>query len=32
MPGAILVAERGRKVYRSDGTDVLALKGLDLEG
>lgn len=30
MPGPILVAERVRKVYRSGGTDVLALKGLDL--
>ena len=30
MSGQILVAERVRKVYRSGGTDVLALKGLDL--
>jgi putative ABC transport system ATP-binding protein len=31
MPGPILVAEGVRKVYRSGGTDVCALKGLDLE-
>jgi putative ABC transport system ATP-binding protein len=30
MPEPILVAERVRKVYRSGGADVLALKGLDL--
>ena len=30
MPGPILTAERVRKVYRSAGTDVEALKGLDL--
>ena len=30
MSGPILVAESVRKVYRSGGTDVLALKGLDL--
>jgi putative ABC transport system ATP-binding protein len=30
MPASILVAERVRKVYRSGGADVLALKGLDL--
>jgi putative ABC transport system ATP-binding protein len=30
MPAPILVAERVRKVYRSGGADVLALKGLDL--
>ncbi|MGZ8694451.1 MAG: ABC transporter ATP-binding protein [Gaiellaceae bacterium] len=30
MPEPILVAEGVRKVYRSGGTDVLALKGLDL--
>ena len=30
MSGPILVAEGVRKVYRSGGTDVLALKGLDL--
>ena len=31
MPEPILVAEGVRKVYRSGGTDVCALKGLDLE-
>jgi putative ABC transport system ATP-binding protein len=30
MPASILVAEGVRKVYRSGGADVLALKGLDL--
>ena len=30
MPEPILVAEAVRKVYRSGGADVLALKGLDL--
>ena len=30
MPEPILVAERVRKVYRSGGADVLALKSLDL--
>jgi putative ABC transport system ATP-binding protein len=30
MPAPILVAESVRKVYRSGGADVLALKGLDL--
>ena len=30
MPAPILVAEGVRKVYRSGGADVLALKGLDL--
>ncbi|HYK07328.1 MAG TPA: ABC transporter ATP-binding protein [Gaiellaceae bacterium] len=30
MPESILVAEGVRKVYRSGGTDVCALKGLDL--
>jgi len=30
MPEPILVAERVRKVYRSGGSDVTALKGLDL--
>ena len=30
MSGPILVADGVRKVYRSGGTDVLALKGLDL--
>jgi putative ABC transport system ATP-binding protein len=30
MPESILVAERVRKVYRSGGTDVVALKSLDL--
>jgi putative ABC transport system ATP-binding protein len=30
LPEPILVAERVRKVYRSGGTDVLALKSLDL--
>src|SRR5687767_14882682 len=31
MPEPILVAEAVRKIYRSGGTDVCALKGLDLE-
>ena len=31
MPEPILVAEGVRKIYRSGGTDVCALKGLDLE-
>ena len=31
MAEAILVAERVRKVYRSGGADVVALKGLDLD-
>ena len=31
MPEPILAAEGVRKVYRSGGTDVCALKGLDLE-
>jgi putative ABC transport system ATP-binding protein len=31
MPSPILVAEGVRKIYRSGGTDVCALKGLDLE-
>ena len=31
MPGPILVAEGVRKIYRSGGADVCALKGLDLE-
>ena len=31
MPEPILAAEAVRKVYRSGGTDVCALKGLDLE-
>ena len=31
MPEPILVAEGVRKVYRSGGTDVCALKGLALE-
>jgi putative ABC transport system ATP-binding protein len=31
MPAALLTAERVRKVYRSAGADVEALKGLDLE-
>ena len=30
MAEPILVADGVRKVYRSGGTDVLALKGLDL--
>ena len=30
MPASILVAEGVRKVYRSGGADVLALRGLDL--
>jgi putative ABC transport system ATP-binding protein len=30
MPDPILIAERVRKVYRSGGADVVALKGLDL--
>ena len=30
MPEPILIAERVRKVYRSGGSDVTALKGLDL--
>jgi putative ABC transport system ATP-binding protein len=30
MPEPILVAERVRKVYRSGGSDVVALEGLDL--
>jgi putative ABC transport system ATP-binding protein len=30
MPEPILTAERVRKVYRSGGSDVVALKGLDL--
>ena len=30
MPASILVAEGVRKVYRSGGADVVALKGLDL--
>ena len=30
MPEPILVAERVRKVYRSGGADILALKSLDL--
>ena len=30
MPDPILVAEGVRKVYRSGGADVLALRGLDL--
>ncbi|HSO02186.1 MAG TPA: ATP-binding cassette domain-containing protein, partial [Gaiellaceae bacterium] len=30
MPAPILVAESVRKVYRSGGSDVTALKGLDL--
>jgi putative ABC transport system ATP-binding protein len=31
MPEPILVAERVRKVYRTGGSDVIALKSLDLE-
>ena len=31
MPEPILVAEAVRKIYRSGGTDVCALKGLDLD-
>jgi putative ABC transport system ATP-binding protein len=31
MAGPILVAEGVRKIYRTGGTDVCALKGLDLE-
>jgi putative ABC transport system ATP-binding protein len=31
MPATLLSAERVRKVYRSAGADVVALKGLDLE-
>ena len=31
MPEPILVAEAVRKIYRTGGTDVCALKGLDLE-
>jgi putative ABC transport system ATP-binding protein len=31
MPATLLTAERVRKVYRSAGADVVALKGLDLE-
>ena len=30
MPEPILIAEGVRKVYRSGGADVVALKGLDL--
>ena len=30
MPEPILIAERVRKIYRSSGSDVTALKGLDL--
>jgi putative ABC transport system ATP-binding protein len=31
MPATLLTAERVRKVYRSAGADVVALKGLDLD-